>query len=478
MTQEVNPANSSPPMYAIPATPEKQESAPSPPKRSKTEIDELITSTSTRSLRDKTNQKTLVSRSAAAARPTPKKTRKITTPSKSGTLIREDDHDCSKVNTLHTREKVTARLIHSMSRFAETYAFNCETKRGTTHINGASSNCGGCHAAHAALSCKLYDNILEVVRRVILEKRLDQLTPEHQLYLKKRFELSEEDEQKFNSENPNERVATFDHYFSQLTDHEKRMSFAGTSIEYERGATYENPIFSNRFDSNPIETKLRKKEDELDKMCSENKMTPIQALIVLQAEYQKLVESAITGLKTDLMNLQNLQESWDALINFQTNLTEETFPNYLMAVDNYLAAYQRRFKERPEGTASLDFLDQYLKDHQSIATLKRLQDNKNALFFQTNKRFLVTPLDSDAQFAKAEVELEGRLTEALYQLDGLQNNPEDFKAMLKYGYGKLDLTGVVKTPNKLDMAEVFTQSFGEKSKKRDLTGDFLDASSS
>lgn len=464
------------PPFAVPETPKKKakgENAPETPPSTNSTL-------SSYGFREITNEQTKKSKLKAESEPTPKKTRAVLPAELTASKVREDGHDCIKLDTQNIHDKVTARLVLSLDRFALTYSFHCKTTRGITHLNGAQSSCGGCHAAHAALSGKLYDNILEVVKAALCEKEFNQLAPSYQGYLKRRFELTEKDLQNLSSENQDDRISTFDKHASTLSGHEKKRSFIGTDAEFQRNVTFENRIASNHFDSF-LESKLRKLEDELDEECRLGNKTPIEALVELQEAYRKTVEKAIQSLRTDLDNLEDLREAWNTLLERQKGLTPDTFASYLVAVDNYLAAHSVRFKKtKLEGTATLEALEWYLKDNQSPAVLKELQNNRNALYYKLNKRFLKAPEDSDKQFALAQSELEGRLTEACYQLDGLHNSPDDIKKMLKYGYGKKDAAGVVKTPDKSIIAETFNdlprkgkENKKKASRKRDLTGDFL-----
>lgn len=463
--------------FAIPETPKKkrvlEESSPKTPTNTSSTL-------SSYSLRDVTNEQTKKSKLKADTEPTPKKTRAVLPAELTASKVREDGHDCTKLDTQNVHDKVTARLVLSLDRFALTYSFHCKTTRGVTHLNGAQSSCGGCHAAHAALSGKLYDNILEVVKAALCEKEFNQLAPSYQGYLKRRFELTEKDLQNLSSEDQDDRIRTFEKHASKLSGHEKKRSFIGTDAEFQRSVTFENRIASNHFDSF-LESKLRKIEDELDEECRLGNKTPIEALIELQESYRKTVENAIQSLKADLDNLENLHEAWKTLLERQKGLTPATFASYLVAVDNYLAAHRVRFKKtKLEGTATLEALEWYLKDNQSPTVLRELQTNRNASYYKLNKRFLKIPEDSAEQFALAQSELEGRLTEACYQLDGLHNSPDDIKRMLKYGYGKQDEAGVVKTPDKSTIAENFNslprkgkENKKKASRKRDISGDFL-----
>lgn len=374
---------------------------------------------------------------------------------KSASRVRPADHNCKFFDLTHIADKVAARLLFSLSRFSMAYAFNCATKRGRTHINGSRASCGGCHAAHAALSCKLNDNTRDIVRDHLLEKSFDKLTPIYQKFLKYRFNLSPGDKRALQSENQEVRIKKFDRLVSKLTDPQRKMSFAGTLIEFQRGSTYENPISSNKFDSY-LESHLRKLEDTLAERCRLEEITPTEALAILIGEYQKRVTDAIDHLKTDLENLDNLKEAWDNMLKHQN---QEPFEDYLAAVDNYLEAYFARFKGyKPSGTPGLKGLKSYLMDNQHIHTLTELQKNRTPIYYELHQQHLTIPTDADAQFTEALEEVERRLTEALYQLDGLNKNAAEIEDLFKYSYGKVDENKELKTPTKDQIAKVFLSS--------------------
>lgn len=409
----------------------------------------------TSAFRDSTN----IQRVEAAAKPTPVKSRSALSPDKTATRTREIGHNCSLVDTAIVAEKIVARLFHSLTRFALDYSFNCETSRETTHINGAHSDCGGCHAAHAALSCKLYDKIHAIAKATLQERSFDQLSPNYQGYLTTCFQLPAEDLQTLHSEDPSERMEIWEKYDAEFDTRKKKMLFSGTSLEWERGGTYENPASSNRFDCF-LERHLRPHEDVLARKCSDDQLTPVEALINLQDEYRGLVEKAIPNLKADLDTLEDLRKAWDEMIECQQKITPQDFETYLDAVDKYLSIFNQRFKkskdkEQPIGIPSLSKLKSYLKDTQSYKTLTELQKNRSSLFYKTNKHFLKAPENAAEAFSKAEKDIQLRIVEALNQLDHLSNSREQIEDMYKYSFGEKDDDGNIPLPTKEEVARAF-----------------------
>lgn len=404
--------------------------------------------------RDSTN----LQRVEAAAKPTPVKSRAALPLDKTATRTRENGHDCTLVDTAILAEKVVARLFHSLTRFALDYSFNCETSRETTHINGDHSSCGGCQAAHAALSCKLYDKIHQIAKASLQEKSFDQLPPAYQGYLNTCFKLTSDDLASLRSENTDERMDVFELHAELMDPRKKKMLFSGTSLEWERAGTYENPTSSNRFDCF-LERHLRPIEDDLARRCSEGEITPVDALVELQDAYCNLVEKAIPNLKADLNSLKDLQEAWDKMIELQKEVTSQNFETYLEAVDQYLALYKSRFSKKTKaesiGIPSLDSLKSHLRDTQSYNILKNLQKNRNFLFYKTSKHFLKTSQNASEEFSKAEKDIERRLIEAANQIDQLHHTRDQIEDMYKYSFGKQDNDGNLTLPTKEEVAEAF-----------------------
>lgn len=440
----------------------------------------ITSSTSTTSaeparLRQSTIEKSLQSKTAL----TPAKGRKIEKIEDTASEIR-GPHNCSETNIPLVAAKVNERIQFSLDRFVRNYVFDCSTTRGTTDRNGASSHCGGCESAHAALSCKLYDDIFIVVQDALKQTPYSQLNPAHKGYLDRRFELSENEIQNLDSNDPTVRSHTFDKLSSTMTAREKRLTFSGTDLDLQRAVVKENRKESNKFDSS-IEPRLRSKEDELAaSILNDQTNTPIKTTLKLQDEYRRLAETTCKSLKADWENLQSLQDAWNEMIAGQkaldSGITDAVFESYLLAVDRYLDAYLTRFQQpKPQGIPTLSNFERYLKDNQPLFTLKTLQRIRTQEQFELTRHHLLTPDDADEKFAEALRTTEGRLTEALYQLQNLNKGEGEIKTMLKYGYGKMDENGMVPTPNKEDLRDAYLSKIPRagKSKKRDNSGDFI-----
>ncbi|MBS0629534.1 MAG: hypothetical protein JSS30_04835 [Verrucomicrobia bacterium] len=406
-------------------------------------------------LRVKTKLQTAESKKKAELL-SPMKGRVVLPLDKTATRIRAEGHDCKMVDTAITTQKVFARMVHSLSHFALAFAFGCKTIRGKTHQNGAHSNCGGCQAAHAALNCKIKDDILQRAERFLSEKRFSELEPNYQNYLKSRFKFKDEELTSLDSPESEIRMKILKEKTFDLKADAKKLSFIGTSVEFERAATYENPTSSNRFDIY-IENRLRAKEAEYAEKCSTGELTLVEALEKLQADYRSLVISAIDNLNIRHNNLDNLRCAFNDMIAKQQG---EDFESYLQAVDAYLKAFETFFTNPPDGTPKkIKHFKPFLNGTQSNYNLTQLQKNRSKEFFEEIEYSLKIPVNADQEFDKVETEIERRLVEACYQLDGLNHTAADFQKMINYAYGKPNEKGELQPPDKERIGNVFCVAF-------------------
>jgi hypothetical protein len=417
----------------------------------KTEPSSLYSKSTGYGFRDNTKEQ-----SAVASAVTPRKSsRQVLTPSKSGSLVQDEGHDCDHLNTDHIVSKVAARLFHSLFRFTLSHAFNCLTRRGPTHLNGARSTCGGCEAAHAALSPTLFDDILETIATNLGSQNFDELDELHQCYLRARFDLNNEDEEALSSDDAAERISKLDWIVSRLTTLEKKGTYVNTPTEHARNATFDNARSSNKVDCF-LESKLRPQEETLSKRCKEGAITPIEALTELQTKYREHLENAQKNLKTDLISLHTLLEAWNELTSCQLELHSldtdsddftHKFTEYVIKVELYLAAYKHMF-DRQEGTPRLKSFKQSLRDNRSINILKKIQKNKETKTFIESSKKLVNSFDPQSQFNEVEAEISRRLVEVENQLKVVTQTPEEIKGMYKHLFGEVNDLGILQTPTK------------------------------
>jgi hypothetical protein len=217
-------------------------------------------------------------KASQAKTPIFKRRRKVLTPTKTASMFTGENHDCSELNVNHTESKVTARLFFSLFRFAVSYAWECETKRGGTHYNGASSGCHGrCHAAHAALSPALEDNYLQQIGEKVKLVGYEGLSDDEKQYLNSRFIFEPNDYKLLSSKVERIRSDFIERVMSGLEAGKQSGSFVQTPLDYERNVTYEGPAASNRVDCR-LEQNLRPLEDELAEKCRVVDALPKEAL--------------------------------------------------------------------------------------------------------------------------------------------------------------------------------------------------------
>lgn len=415
------------------------------------------TTSSIYSFRETTQQMHELSLNRTPVRPTTSRT--VLSIHETASRVREKEHDCDVLETDHIVNKVAARLFHSLFRFSLSHAFNCHTRRGHTHLSGARSHCGGCEAAHAALSPTLYDDILDTISAKLSEKPFPELETAEKEYLIQRFKLGTSEIEALSSKSQDSRIKTLISIVARLSVVEKKGTFVGTATEQVRNATYDNSKDSNRFDCH-LENNLRPEEDQLAEECRLNTKTPTQALQSLQERYRSLVEIAIPNLKNKLTLIGDLESSWEKLLNCQSNLETltsgtdkfaEEFQIYLKLVDIYLKVYENFFIKQP-GTPTFAKFQKYLIEAQSPFTLRRALREKNTASFSTYLKFLLKPIDWKDSFQKAKRSIERRLYEAQHQLLVLHQTPDEIKGMLKHLFGAVNSTGVLTTPSKEDIA--------------------------
>ncbi len=384
--------------------------------------------------------------------------RKALDPQETASRVRDEEHDCDILETDHTVNKVAARLFGSLFRFCLTHSFNCTTWRGRTYLNGAHSTCGGCEAAHAALSPTLYDDILPMISNRLSDKPFGQLEQADQQYLITRFKLIETDIKALCSNDKSERVQVLSKIVSRLSRHERKGTFIGTSTERVRNATYDNPRDSNRFDSH-LERHLRLTEDTLANECSIDNLVPTQALLLLQKHYRSLVERAIPNLQKQLIVLKHLKDAADELFDCQSTLEtlkpdtdefDEEFKLYVELAGIYLRACDYFFT-KDSGTPRFKSFQKYLTDALSPYTLKMILRDQDSASLASYRNFIEQPEDWEDQFHKAKRSIERRLLEAENQHRVLHQDQNQIKGMVKHLFGEVNSSGVLITPTKDDI---------------------------
>ncbi len=395
----------------------------------------------------------------ASHQTSPKLSRRILSPSKSATLVRPQTHDCESLETDHTINKVAVRLFHTLFRFSLAHAYNCTTSRGTTHLNGAKSTCGGCEAAHAALSPTLYDDILKIVQKELGNKSLNELNHSLQNYLEARFSLSENDKQKLASEKKEDREKLLSELMSSLTLQEAKGSFVNTATEHQRNATFENPRSSNKIDCY-LESHLRPLEDKLANECTIDVKTPIQALEELQKMHRELLEIALKNIKAKQLLLNDFHDSFtqlsDAEIRLEAQADDKTFIEFKDCIGKYQLS-RNAFFTKLQGAPNFNSFKRQINSEQSPHVLQKIAIIEDLLssrkHYETYKRFLKNSPDTETLFTTTKTELERRALEAENQLKVLSQNTDDIKNMLKQQFGTKDNLGILKTPTKSDIAK-------------------------
>lgn len=389
--------------------------------------------------------------------------RKILTPSKSASLIGQAGHHCDHVDEDSTLTKVQTRFAYSIHRFAMAFSWGCETSRGRTQYNGARAHCGvgKCEAAHAALSPTLYDDMLDRVSEQFKTKKFTELGEISKIYMEQRFALKEADITALSDQNSVNRSRTFKVIIKRLTPQERKGSFVGTSVEFQRNATYNNPKSSNRLDCY-LERVLRTVEDNLAKKCQNKEVTPEEALLELQKEYNQLLDIAFHDLNKDNTRVLELHECWLALTKSQTAFQDigdtTKFKAYIQNVEAYIKAYDARKNEPLKGAPKLQAMMDYFRHKQSYHVLKGLlRENKISIdqakiYFSQNKHHLQISSEDEVKFEEGELEIRKRLDEVKIQKNAIDVPPLDLHYMFKSMFGTKQ-GPILKTPSHNEVAQ-------------------------
>jgi hypothetical protein len=377
---------------------------------------------------------------AAASLTSPRKSRTVSCISASFSYTREPKHSCLEVDQQSTALRTTVRLVHSLFRFSIASAFECETRRGKTVLNGSNASCGGCHALHAAFTPKLRDDMLDKTALRLKNVGFNRLQTFEQEYLRRRLGLTKDDESSLSTETRN---STIDSFLKLIPQDLRSSSFHSSQVNFSRNATFENPKSSNRLDSH-IEKSLRTYEDKLALECSYEAFTPSQALIFLQTRYKKELDETLQDMKCDLLILEHLQKCLSQLIECEKKLDglespsvefNREFVNFHRLAKQYLSAFNMRFEAKLKGAPGFKELKQYLREQQPIYTLTRITteslEGAKGIYL-ASRRHLKQPSDFGAEFIKAKEELSRRIVDAEIQLPLLTLTENDADLLLSH----------------------------------------------
>jgi hypothetical protein len=391
--------------------------------------------------------------------------RQLLTPSKSASLIGKTGHHCDHVDEESTLTKTETRLMYSIHRFAIAYAWGCTTSRGRTQYNGARAHCGisQCEAAHAALSPTLHDDMLQKVSEQFNTKTFSGLDEISKIYMQKRFAMNEKDMQSLDDQNGKTRLTNFQVIVKRLIPQEAKGSFVGTSVEFQRNATYNNPKSSNRLDCY-LERELRGLEDQLAQECTDQTIDPEGAILRLQKKYDDLLSSASRDLTAASNRLVQLSKAWQDLITMQNKLQDslsllpsQPFADYIQRVKAYLKAYDVLKNQPLKGAPKLQTMMNYFRCQQSYYVLKGVErlgeanSDKGKDYFFKNKHHLKISNGDMAKFEEGILEIKKRLKEVEIQSEVIKSTPEDIHLMFKSMFGKKQ-EAILKTPLQPDVA--------------------------
>ncbi len=236
-------------------------------------------------------------------------------------LVRAPGHDCTTVDKNHTILKVSLRVYTFFLRLCVSKHF-ASTWRGKTEFTGHSSKCGGCHGCHAAVTPKLHDNILN--GKYIPQINDKGISPRKKQYLINVLNLSEKDFSELEKHKGD--LDWIKKFFAQrvsASDH--CSSFRHTSLDLLLNTTFDSPIESNNIDSR-FEEVMRPIEDDVNKQCFEEKVSPIEGTDLLIDESIDFLEKTQDPLKqreADLREFFDLNDKIDSFIKSKKELYQQ-----------------------------------------------------------------------------------------------------------------------------------------------------------
>ena len=372
----------------------------------------------------------------------------------SASIIRDENHDCNEVDTNNSKIKVNARFYFSLFRFYVAYAWDCETKRGQTYLNGATCHCGGCEAGHAALTPNLLDDKLKRICEKIIAGDFNMLENHEKEYMRKQFNLVDEDIRELS--NKRSRTQHLDAIQSHLSSNEKLGTFVNTPVGNGRAATFSNPRASNRIDCH-LEYRLRPVEDELSKQCTNQETTPKEALEELQKKHFECLQEIAQNLNESLQKTSELSATIDHLFScFSADPFD--FDLFLDALKLYLQSHDEYF-EKKSGVPQNNLkgkLNRHLPIYWIKALIKANSKEKALRTFECNKRYFIPPDDLEDLFKDVKQEISLRIKESAAQMEVAGLPYQEIHTLLKHEFGEKDASGNVITPTKKQMANKLT----------------------
>lgn len=237
-------------------------------------------------------------------------------------LVRAAGHDCTTVDKNHTILKVSLRVYTFFLRLCVSKHF-ASTWRGKTEFTGHTSKCGGCQGCHAAVTPKLHDNIL--IGKYIPQISDKGISPRKKQYLINVLNLNEKDFSDLDKHKGD--LEWIKNFFAQrvsASDH--CSSFRQTSLDLLLNTTFDSPIESNNIDSR-FEKVMRPIEDDINKQCFEEKISPIEGtdlLIDESIEFLEKTKEPLRQREADLIEFFDLNDKIDSFIGSKKELYQQS----------------------------------------------------------------------------------------------------------------------------------------------------------
>lgn len=385
-----------------------------------------------------------------------------------------DDHDCNTVDSEFTLLKVQERVFGCFIRFAVSYYLECQTFRGQTSFNGTISTCGGCNSCHGSLTPNLCTTKTQAIfQRIISQEKLSSID---EAYTKAFFSLNSSEVEKLQQHELSEQ---------ELIKHVPKKywnrTFQGTVLEAQLNTTFQQSKESNRIDSS-LEPALRKKEDELAKLCTLKETTPQEGTKELFKQYQEMLAERLKNIESRFKGLEEFQQAhekvnqWIELFNGKTEeqlqSQEADYAKFVKDAEALILCKNALAAKQP-GVSLLvkNFITQVRSDYHLLTMLVRNYHSTNikapfwtlytkavekGRFKAAQKQLNLKPLQEKLALRQQEIIVQQQ------EVDKILSFLDEEEALTTAYLGVLDVNGNRRKPTFEEAASQIIQMIGQK----------------
>ncbi len=386
--------------------------------------------------------------------------RKVLDLDQTASIVRSPGHCCAQLNVQATLTKMDVRIGSTFQRFLLAHHVRCKTFRGRTEFNGSIAHCNHkCEAAHASLTPNLKDDKMERIQESIKSTGIAGLSPVSKEYIKKRCLRS--DEQFVNDENDPT------HLNSLISRASKKLCQRSLAADIERirNSTFVTPRSSNRVDCY-MEREIRCLEDQLAEACTNQAMTPEEAMVEFFKKYIARLNVAKSNLELKIPAFERFVEL-ETIIMAPAVAPEERYKDFITEVREFLELKESLSKHM-EGTPDIKWNIRCFHKKSIYAVLQGIVQNfdsceqvQDAIDYYSvvkeshlNGREIIF----DIPFVKNDLAI--RLEEVKTQLHKMSKAQEDIASLRRLYYGEVQPDGVRRTPKKEELRKQLLEQLG------------------